>query len=1357
MDPATQNFVHLHLHTEYSTLDGATRIPNLIKRVSELEMEAVAVTDHGGMFGIYDLFAKTAKHNEKLDNEIGKLLAEKLSKEDLTPLPTEEAEKARQKKIEAYILSDPELNNAVASLRRKKVKPIAGVEAYFTFTKPSANTPRYHLILLAINKTGYQNLCALISLSNQNENYYYKPCVTYEMLKKYNEGIIVTSACVSGPVARPFFDWNFVRTEKQSKREVRVEGNFDTAIENLLLLKKIFPDRFYLEIMLHPYDGKAGSNNVYQYQIFVTAALLLLAREYKLPLIITNDVHFLNHDDAEYQQVLVAIGTAHTLKDEDLLTYSHQEYLKSYAELLEVFTKAFPDIAAAYRALQEKRKQKEITELFEADYHATLHEAFHNTIRIAEQAEEYTLKADPMMPDFEIPDENFIEPIPKNDNERRARGRKIRETYQYLRHLVFEGAKKRWGDPLDTLYQERLEFELRTIGRMKFPGYFLIVADFIAYARSVGTPVGPGRGSAAGSAVSYCLGITNLDPIRYNLLFERFLNPDRVSLPDIDVDLDDRSREVVIEYLRNKYGAEYVAGIATIGRSKVKNTINDVQRVVVLPEEDIAKIRKALKSDEEEVKQKQDEIKEKEKQWKKEKRKEIKSDTFLYYYTHASELKALREKGSDSIKHFLALCDKVEGSVRNIGQHACGYVISKVPLYSYVPEAKLTKSTEGAIIQYESKVLESIGLVKMDLLGLRTLQIIDRTIKQIEKNHGIKIDIEQIPLDDRKTFELFAKAETREVFQFESPGMRMYLKELAPNNLEDLIAMNALFRPGPIEYIPDYIKRKHATDKIEYDLPVMEDILKTTYGITVYQEQVMQLSRSIAGFSVADSDVLRKAIGKKDEELMNKMQEKFIKGAIKNGHPENIVRKIWEDWDKFASYAFNRSHAACYAYIAYQSGYLKAHYPYEYMTACLQAETGGQKLQAIGAECARMDLTIAQPDINLSKTDFSLEDHKIRFGLSRIKGINTIVVDAIIEEREKNGLYKDMYDFVERIPDECLTEKFLELLAESGTLDSIAPNSERINLLKELRKDNKGNIIRPITEFVEYGKQYRYALKESAWARPQTHDEFYKVTILNEHPTNKERLELLQREREVLGLYLSGHPLDEFKMEVLYSATHSIRQFKQFKQEDLKPLKGKEIKLAGLLTVAEHKKSTNSSKNQSSTAYTINLEDYTEKTDLKVKQNKIKENLHEFTDEQVLVTIDIKHYDNKDFYYSEVTDIQLLSKIHTQGISNFILQVDSDTIPERLTQLRSILNASPGTTQLTIHVKDIETKKIINKTSPNKRITVNMDMLNQLTSIEQPFWINNTNTLFQPNLFSAVSNMEIEEETNNLDDIAPLD
>jgi len=783
-------FSHLHVHTQYSILDGASNISNLMEKVKLLGMEAIAITDHGNMFGVKEFHSSATK---------------------------------------------------------KGIKPIIGCEMYVAKRSISDTTGKDdrsgdHLILLAKNLTGYKNLVKLVSTA-WIKGFYYKPRIDKELLSKHNEGLIASSACLAGEI-----------------QDEILNGSLEGAEAALRTYKNLFGDDFYLEIQRHETHDPEADRMVFPKQQKVIEAFRKLSAKYNVKIIATNDVHFINADDAEAHDRLICINTAKDIDDPDRLRYTKQEYLKSEEEMRSLFS----DIP----------------------------EAVDNVGELVSKIEKYKLDHEPIMPDFEIP-EGFAD---KDD---------------YLRYLTYKGASERWGEITDAL-KERIDFELQTIAKMGFPGYFLIVQDFLRAAREMGVSVGPGRGSAAGSAVAYCLRITDIDPIKYGLLFERFLNLDRISMPDIDIDFDEDGREDVLKYVVNKYGHDKVAHIITFGTMAAKMAIRDVARVQKLPLSEADRLAKLVP--------------------------DRPGVTLAAAYAEVPELAKEKDSPNRLIAQTLKYAEVLEGSVRQTGVHACGIIIGKESLDNYIPLCT-AKDTDLYATQYDGSQVESVGLLKMDFLGLKTLSIIKDAIENVKRSKGIEIDIDNLPLEDKKTFELFSNGETTGIFQFESTGMKRYLKELKPNRLEDLIAMNALYRPGPMEYIPKFIRRKNGTEAIDYPLPVMEKYLNDSYGITVYQEQVMLLSQELAGFTKGEADTLRKAMGKKKKSIMDEMKLKFFEGCSKKGYDEEIVNKIWSDWEAFAQYAFNKSHSTCYALIAFQTGYLKAHYPAEYMAAVLSRKS----------------------------------------------------------------------------------------------------------------------------------------------------------------------------------------------------------------------------------------------------------------------------------------------------------------------------------------------------------------------------------------------------------------------------------
>ena len=903
-------FVHLHVHSQYSILDGQAPVKALVDKAIANGMRGMAITDHGNMFGIKEFHDYVNKLNKKRGED-------------------------------------------------EKFIPIFGCEVYV------ANKDRFehldkrdigrHLILLAKNLKGYKNLIKIVSHA-WTEGFYSHPRTDHSELEKYHEGIICCSACLGGEVP-----------------QLIMSGRMNEARETIMWFKSVFGDDYYLELQRHKATVARANHETYEKQCLVNDALIQFARELDIKLICTNDSHFVNEEDADAHERLICLSTGKKLTDENIMLYSKQEWFKTQEEMNEVF--------------------------------ADVPEALQNTNEILDKIEIYSIDHAPILPDFPLPD-GF-------DNED-----------DYLRYLVYEGAKERWPELTDE-QRERLDFELETIKKMGFPGYFLIVQDYIRMAPKLGCTVGPGRGSAAGSAVAYCLGITKIDPLKYDLLFERFLNPDRISLPDIDTDFDDDGRAAVLNYVTEKYGAEKVAHIVTYGTMAAKSAIKDVARVEDLSVAESNRLAKFIPSSPNEMPE--------DKNGKKYK---ITVKNCLDCF---DDFRAELNNEDPRVGETIRFAEKLEGSVRNTGVHACGVIIGRDDITDWVPVSTATDSDGERIIvtQYEGGVIESTGLIKMDFLGLKNLSIINEALANIKLNHGIDIDIEKIPIDDPKTYELYCKGQTSGTFQFESAGMQKYLIELHPTCFEDLIAMNALYRPGPMDYIPQFINRKQGREEIKYDIPCMEKYLKETYGITVYQEQVMLLSRQLAGFTRGQSDTLRKAMGKKQIEKMNELEALFYEGGEKNGHDKVVLNKIWEDWKKFASYAFNKSHATCYSWVAYQTAYLKANYPSEYMAAVLSSNLNDvEKLSKYMDECRAMGIEVLGPNINESYKNFSAtKDGRIRFGLAGIKGVGVSCVDSIVEERQKNGPYKDIFDFVQRINQGACNRKALESMALAGAFD----------------------------------------------------------------------------------------------------------------------------------------------------------------------------------------------------------------------------------------------------------------------------------------------------------------------------------
>lgn len=1016
-DQLNSPFVHLHVHTTYSLLDGACSVSALIKRAKALKMPALAITDHGKLYGL------------KLFYDI---------------------------------------------CRKEKIKPILGCEAYVATEDHKLRTKRSgdHLILLAKNLTGYKNLLKLISLAH-TEGMYYKPRIDKALLEKYHEGLIVSSACLAGEVAR------FIENHNIEQAEAAAQW-----------YKNLFGEDYYLEIMLHKSNNEALNEDVYKRQLICNTEVLKIGQKLNIKVIATNDVHFLKQTDAEAHDILLCISTGKKFTDEKRLRYSQQEWFKTYEEMC--------------ANLPENREQ------------------LHNTLEIANKVEEYQLDSAPIMPAFPIPEtfaseasyrETFPEEVLRKEFGERfdkldGYDKVIRVKYEsdYLAHLTWEGAKRRWPEELTDDIKSRIDFELDTVKTMGFPGYFLIVQDFIQAARDMGVIVGPGRGSAAGSAVAYCLGITNIDPIRYDLLFERFLNPDRVSMPDIDIDFDDEGRQKVLEWVTKKYGEDRVSHIATFGAMAPKSCIKDVARVLDVPIAESTRLA-GLVPDAPKI-------------------------TFAKAYKGSPDLLKEKDSPDPTIRKILNLAEVLEGSVRQAGVHACGIIISRDPLIENIP-VMLTDKESLLTTQYDGHFVEPIGLLKMDFLGLRTLSVIKAALASIKESCGVDLDIDTIPIDDPKTFALFSRGDTAGLFQFESDGMKTHLRALKPNRFEDLVAMNALYRPGPMQYIPQFVKRKHGEEPIIYDHPLMEPFLKDTYGITVYQEQVMLQSRALGQFTRGESDTLRKAMGKKMIDVMNKLKEQFLKGCLTN--PEFmksckneqeatlLINKIWGDWQKFAEYAFNKSHSVCYAYIAYQTGYLKANYPAEFMCAQISSEIGNfDKMPALVIAADEMGLTVQPPNVNHSFSRFAPIENGIIFGLGAIKGVGEYAGRMIVEERLANGEYRGLVDFCKRL-NKYANKRVLESLIRSGAMDCFA-ECHRGQLLAGI--DFAMRRASDASKDSESGQASLFEMLEE-----NTEESGFDEELLPDAPKIPKK-EALEAERELLGIYISGHPLDRYRAQI---------------------------------------------------------------------------------------------------------------------------------------------------------------------------------------------------------------------------------
>ena len=1078
-----EDFIHLHVHTYYSILDGQSPVEKLVDKAVANGMRGMAITDHGNMFGVKELFNYCNKINGKLKDQ---------GKEPFKPIFGCEMYVARRTKAD-----------------RVKEKGDAG---------------GYHLIVLAKNYHGYKNLIKLVSRA-WVDGFYSKPRTDRADLEKYHEDLIVCSACIAGEVPAKI-----------------LKGDIPGAREAIEWHKRVFGDDYYLELQRHEVKdpNQRANRETFPLQQRANKEILKLAKEYGIKVVCTNDCHFVDQENAEAHDHLLCLSTGKELNDPTRMLYSKQEWFKTREEMNEIF--------------------------------ADVPEALSNTLEILDKVETYSIDHSPIMPFFPIPaefgteedtrkrispeelfrefttDENGKEIMSHEEAEKKIKKLggidklyRIKFEADYLAKLAYDGAKRLYGEPLSDEVYERVKFELHIMKTMGFPGYFLIVQDFIRAAREeLDVSVGPGRGSAAGSAVAYCLGITQIDPIAYDLLFERFLNPDRISLPDIDVDFDDDGRGRVLNWVTQKYGKEKVAHIITYGTMATKLAIKDVARVQKLMLSESDRLCKLVP----------DKIPDK----------KLNLQNAIDY---VPELKAAEQSDNPILRDTIRYAKMLEGNVRNTGVHACGTIICRDDITDWVPVSTADDKETGEkmlVTQYEGSVIEDTGLIKMDFLGLKTLSIIKDAVENIRLTKGVKIDIDDFTIiNDPATYRLYGEGRTVGTFQFESAGMQKYLRELQPSTFEDLIAMNALYRPGPMDYIPDFIARKHGRSPIEYDIPVMEKYLKDTYGITVYQEQVMLLSRLLANFTRGESDTLRKAMGKKLKDKLDHLKPKFIEGGRKNGHDPKVLEKIWGDWEKFASYAFNKSHATCYSWVAYQTAYLKANYPSEYMAAVLSRNlTNIEQLTLYMNECKRMGISVMGPDINESMRTFSSNAAgDVRFGLAAVKGVGAAAVESIIAERKANGPFKDIYDFVERVNYSLVNRKCLENLAYAGAFDSISDFARCKYFGVDLR-DSSG--ITFIEQLMRYGQRFQ---TEQNNAQQSLFGGGEHVDI--QRPVlpacaDWSQLEKLTKEREMVGLYLSAHPLDDYKIIIDHMCKTQLSEL-----ENLDALKGQEIAVAGMV------------------------------------------------------------------------------------------------------------------------------------------------------------------------------------------------
>ncbi|MDD4143648.1 MAG: DNA polymerase III subunit alpha [Prolixibacteraceae bacterium] len=1198
-------FTHLHVHSQYSILDGAASVYDLVNKAKEDGMTALALTDHGTMLGIKEFHQTCIKLN---------------------------------------------------------IKPILGCETYVaarSIHDKSIKEDRYgdHLILLAKNKTGYKNLIKLITVAN-NEGFYYKPRIDKDLLAKHSEGLIVSSACLGGEIP------GLLRNNK-----------FTEAENAVLWFKKTFGADFYLELMRHPAEDQQLREEVYETQQKLNEKIIELAHKHKIKVIATNDVHFTNAEDADAHDLLICLNTGKDLDDPTRMKYTKQEWFKTQEEMNHLFN----DIP----------------------------EALENTSEIVSKIELFELDAPPIMPVFPIPEEfgteeGFKMKYPKEklfeefgeESYSRIGGYdkaiRVKMESDYLRHLTFIGAMKKYGDPVPPDIIKRLDFELDTITQMGFPGYFLIVQDFINTARKMGVLVGPGRGSAAGAAVAYCTGITNIDPIKYDLLFERFLNPDRISLPDVDIDFDDDGRQLVLDYVTEKYGQDKVAHICTFGTMGTKMAIRDVARVLKLPLPEADRLAKLVP--------------------------EAPKMTFAKAFKSSPQLSKEKKSDNPLIAKTLKFAETLEGSIRQTGVHACGILISRDPLTDHIPLMPTKDSENLYTTQYDGRYVESIGLLKMDFLGLKTLSIIKETLENIRLSKGIEIDIDNIPWSDEKTFELFSHGETTAIFQFESEGMKKHLRELKPNRFEDLVAMNALYRPGPMEYIPTYIARKHGRQKVEYDLPMMEKYLSETYGITVFQEQVMLLSRLLANFTRGDSDTLRKAMGKKITSLMDKLKMKFVVGCKANfkfidecnlagKKPDDVIEKIWKDWEAFALYAFNKSHSVCYAYIAYQTGYLKANFPGEFMAANMSRNLNNiSEITKLMTECHRMNLNVLGPDVNESFSKFTANKNgDIRFGMAAIKGVGSAASKNIIKTRKKYGQFKTIYDFVEKVNLQMVNKKNLEALAMAGSFD----NLNGIKRSCFFAGENENDTTSFIEKLIRYGNRIqteKQSMQQSLFGDSGNSSVIKKPPVpeVEEWP----KIILLDKEKELIGIYLTSHPLDDYQLEIENFCSKEIT-LKDLKNDIIK-YRDREFSVGGMVTSARESISKNGKPFS-----TLTLADYSDSYEFFFfGQDYV--NFQKYCKPGLFIMVKgaVRQKFRSEFYEFKAAQIELLSEVRKKYIKSVTINLPLDIISDRIIQeIEELAKNNKGSTLLKFKIYDPESNLFLQLFSRNSKIELTDNLL----------------------------------------------
>ncbi len=1233
-----EDFVHLHVHTYYSILDGQSSIKKLVDKAIGDGMKGMAITDHGDMFGI--------KEFHDICNGVNK----QRKKDGLEPF-----------------------------------KPIFGCEMYVArrgdmmLKEGKEDLGGYHLIVLAKNEHGYKNLIKLVS-NSWVDGFYNRPRTDHKQLEKYHEDLIVCSACIAGEVPAKI-----------------LKGDIEGARKAIEWHKNLWGDDYYLELQRHEVtDPNIRANReTFPLQQQANKVLIELAKEYGVKLVCTNDSHFVDKENAEAHDHLLCLATGKDLDDPTRMLYSKQEWFKTQQEMNDIFS----DVP----------------------------EALANTVEILNKVETYSLDADPIMPFFPIPesfgteeewrqkfteqqlfeefttDENGENPLDPEAAEKKIKKLggydkiyRIKFEADYLAKLAYEGAERRYGSPIPKDVEERVKFELHIMKTMGFPGYFLIVQDFINSARDeLGVMVGPGRGSAAGSVVAYCLGITKIDPLKYDLLFERFLNPDRISLPDIDTDFDDDGRGKVLKWVMDKYGHENCAHIITYASMATKNSIKDVARVENVPLAISNALCKAIPD----------------------RLPEVDGKTPKMNLTNAikavPELQEAEASTDPHIANTMKYAKMLEGTVRGTGIHACGFIICRDPISDHVPVSTADdpdfKGTKTNCTQYDGHVIESTGLIKMDFLGLKTLSELKEACANIKRTRGIDVDLDTIPIDDPKTYELYQQGRTVGTFQFESQGMQKYLRELHPTVFEDLIAMNALYRPGPMDYIPSFIARKNGREPITYDIDCMEKYLKDTYGITVYQEQVMLLSRQLADFTRGESDALRKAMGKKKKDIVDAMKPKFIEGGKKNGHDPKVLEKIWADWEKFASYAFNKSHAACYSWVAYQTAYLKANYPAEYMAAIMSRRRDQiTEITKLMDECKQMGIATLGPDVNESYEKFGVNHHgEIRFGLGAIKGMGDSAALSIIDEREKNGPYKDIYDFAQRVNFSAVNRKAFESLALSGGFDSFGIRREDY-----FAKNPKGETF--IEMLCRYGQLYQ---QEQAEMKNSLFGMFGEgVEIAQPQPPKNDirwsDIERLNKERELVGIYLSAHPLDEYKIIL-----DNLCNTKCTELADIAKLADREDVILGGIVTAQKTGFTKTGKPYG----VVTIEDFDGSGEIFMMGEEWGQRAGMFSiGASVYVTGKVKSR----FMYNEngpkdlkIGGVEFLQTIKERAIDRITISLMTDQVNDELVNdLTELINENPGKTKLFFQLRDSSGKHHVLLRSKREGIDVKNKLIDYINT-----------------------------------------